>query len=688
MTDTNPSPAARKKRRWPMLLAGALVVPIALIAAIPWGLETLPGQRWLLSGANRSLAPGGGRIAWTALHVSWFAPTRATDLVLRDAQGDAVISAPRATLDRTLGQLLFDRPRFGTLLLDRATLDIERRPDGTVDVYETIKPVLNFDPQTQVKVVVQQGHLRFRGAPVSGPLVAEPADVTLDIGPAPRPITWQLDLKQSPRQAAGQARPQASLAISGRFERWWERVVDGKDQGPPKDLQVKLMGRQWPLALEGAGLAARGLLDGGLDFVRRSGLWSSSGNATVSAFEADGSLLAGDQLRLERIAGSWDLGQTAQAWVVRLLDLKSPIAALAVAGPLPAPPGTNSRVEGTLDVAALTHQLPHLLRLRQGIALEKGTARVRAESRPDAWELDARISDLQGHDGNRSFTLQSPAELSALVKVGQGAWTLQRLAVRTAFLDATGEGDLDAGISRTAKVDLAGFQRQLRDLVEFGTLELAGKGVLAGDYRRQGKSFSGYVSASFQDLHIGGLVASPLKRDEVRLEAALSGPASDLGLPHDWGRLELKLRTGTLTAHLAATTRGAAREATLTVDSPFTQAGRKGRLEGRVSGHWDQTAAVIDLARVALVPEGPESPGEPIAIVADGRFDRARGELVLTPPPGVAQSSPAIALAPDGLRVAGIGRPKELRVDGAPRRRSRGTPAVWWRPGVGRRSAP
>ena len=76
MTDTNPSPRPRKKRRWPKLLAGMLVVPIALIAAIPWGLATPPGQRWLLRGANRGLAPGGGRIAWTTLRVSWFAPTR------------------------------------------------------------------------------------------------------------------------------------------------------------------------------------------------------------------------------------------------------------------------------------------------------------------------------------------------------------------------------------------------------------------------------------------------------------------------------------------------------------------------------------------------------------------------------------------------------------------------------------
>jgi translocation and assembly module TamB len=670
MTDRNPSPTARKKRLWAKLLAGALVVPIAVIAAIPLGLATPPGQRWLLRAANRGLAPGGGRIVWTTLRVSWFAPTTATGFVLRDAQGDAVIAAPRATLDCTLGQLLFDRPRFGTLLLDRAALDIERRPDGTVDVYETIKPVLNFDPATHVKIVIQQGRLRFRGDPLAGPLEAEQAGVTLEIGPAPRPITWQLDLKQSaPAGAAEQAGPPASLAISGQYERWWERIDErprqGQGQRSPKDLVLKIEGHAWPLAAEGAGLAAQGVLEGGFGFARRSGLWSLSGNASVSAFELDSPFLAGDRLRLERITGSWDLEKTEHAWVARRFELSAPIATISAAGPLEVSPGANSRIEGTLDLAALSQQLPHLLRLRPGIALDKGTARVRAESRPDAWEVDARVSNLQARDGGRAFTLQSPAELSARVKIGQATLSLQRLTVRMPFLDASGEGDLDTGISWTAKVDLAGLERQLRDLVEFGKLQLGGTGDLAGNYRRQGTNFSGYVSATFQDLHIGGLVASTLKRDEVRIEAALDGPASDLGLPCDWGSLEFKVRTGTLTAHLRAKPRVAAREATVSVDAPFAYGDRKGRLEGRVSGHWNETAAVIELARVAIVPEDAESPGEPIAIVAEGHFDRARGELVLTPPPGVAASAPAIALSPDGLRIAGIGQPNALRVDGA-----------------------
>src|SRR5690349_7261003 len=127
MTDTNPRPAAGKRRRWPKVLAGGLVLLLALVAAIPWGLSSTPaGQRWLLNGANRALAPGGGRIAWAALRLSWFGPTRLTGVVLRDAQGDPVIAAPRATLDRTLIQLLFHRPRFGTLVLQNGTVDVQQ----------------------------------------------------------------------------------------------------------------------------------------------------------------------------------------------------------------------------------------------------------------------------------------------------------------------------------------------------------------------------------------------------------------------------------------------------------------------------------------------------------------------------------------------------------------------------------
>ena len=528
-----------------------------------------------------------------------------------------MISAPRATLDRTLGQLLFDRPRFGTLLLDRAALDIERRPDGTVDVYETIKPVLNFDPQTHVKIVVQQGHLRFRGAPVSGPLVAEPADVTLEIGPAPKPITWQLDLKQSPRQANEQAPAQASLAISGRYERWWERTDGQARTGLAQGPGGQARWAPWPLAFDGAGLAARGVLDGGLAFARRSGLWSSSGDATLSAFEVDGPLLAGDQLRLERITGSWDLAENdgAGAWVVRRLDLKSPIATLTAAGPLPAPPGTNSRIEGTLDLAALAQQLPHAAAAPPGITLENGAARpdrgpspeLRRRPATDAWEVDAHVSDLQARDGGRA--LHAPVAgraLGRLVKIGQGTWALQRACLADGLPRCDRRGrprcrrspGPPRSISRASSASFATWSNSARSSSPAKATSRAT--TAAGD--------------ELLRLRVGIVSGPPHRRPGREPASARRGPPRSRTVGPGQRRWDSPAigagssssyapeRSQPISRRRRARTRGHPDRR-----GSLRYADRKGRLEGRVSGHWDQTAAVIELARVALVPEGPES---------------------------------------------------------------------------------
>src|SRR5947209_384604 len=183
-----------------------------------------------------------------------------TGFVLRDRQGDRVVVAARATWDRNLFQVLFDRPRYGTLVLDGADLDIERAADGSIDLYETIRPVLRNDPRTALKVVFEGGRLRFRGAGLLEPVTADRADLTLDIQAAPGPVAWRLRMRR------GAATPEpVAMEIAGRYDRWQERPA-----GAPADLAVELTGRRWPWALEHAGWAARGALDGDLAFRRRS----------------------------------------------------------------------------------------------------------------------------------------------------------------------------------------------------------------------------------------------------------------------------------------------------------------------------------------------------------------------------------------------------------------------------------
>ena len=56
MTQERP---VRKRRRWWIVAAAAPIVVVGLVAALPWLLGTPPVRRWLLSRADRALAPGG-----------------------------------------------------------------------------------------------------------------------------------------------------------------------------------------------------------------------------------------------------------------------------------------------------------------------------------------------------------------------------------------------------------------------------------------------------------------------------------------------------------------------------------------------------------------------------------------------------------------------------------------------------
>src|SRR5690242_19085106 len=118
----DPNPNRRRRRKLWRTLAVLLVLVVAATAAFPWFLGTAPARRWLLARANRTLAPGGLEV--TTFRFSWFGPTEMTGFVIRDPQGDRVVKAARATWDRNLAQILFDRPRYGTLTLDRADLDV------------------------------------------------------------------------------------------------------------------------------------------------------------------------------------------------------------------------------------------------------------------------------------------------------------------------------------------------------------------------------------------------------------------------------------------------------------------------------------------------------------------------------------------------------------------------------------
>lgn len=657
MTSTNPGGSRRRRLRLLLGLAAiVLLVPLGLAAALPWWLGTPQARRWLLGRANRALAPA--RLEFRSIRFSWFGPTRLGGFALRDAEGEHVVQAPAATWDRTLGQILVDRPRLGTLTLNNAALDIERRADGTVDLYEAIRPVLGRDPRTDLHIRVPDGRLRLRIAGQPVPVIAQKADLTLDIPAAPSDLRWRLRLNNGAGQQA------EALELRGEYERW-----GGKGR-PAGDLAVDIQGQRWPWEVNVREVNAAGRLEGALALARHSGHWSVSGRAALAQVEAAGAPLAGDRLRLDRVAGHWDLAQTPTGWAVRRLDLTSSLGTLKADGALPASTPDGARLEGTLDLAAVAAQLPHLLQIREGVVLERGQAHVRVEGRTDGgketWDLSARISDLHARNRDRSFTLRDPATLGARFVSTRQRLAVDELAVETPFLKLKGHEAPGDVLALDGSIDLAGLRRQLGDLVDFGTLELAGQGTLAGRYARSRGAFQGDLRATLHDLRIDGVAGRGLHRDEAAMSVALSGPAGQLGLPRGWESLHLNFQSGTTSADLATSAAKGPRRLTASFRSPLPAplGGVEHEAQGRLEAGWDDAGVAVQLAELTLAPLKEQQGSETLVLSAEGRYDRAGGKLVLTPPQ--AQAGPSVVrLAPEGIQVSGLGSDGKLRASAA-----------------------
>ncbi|HEX8199443.1 MAG TPA: hypothetical protein VF590_03070 [Isosphaeraceae bacterium] len=420
MTNLSPPPGSRSRRRLGIALAAGTLAALALIAAVPWALSTPPARRWLLARADRALAPAGLDVA--SWRLSWFRPTRLTGLVVRDRQGDRVLAAPGATWDRNLWQILFDRPRFGTLDLGAAALDVERRADGSVDLAEALRPILTGDPRTDLTVRMAGGSFRLRDPGLAHPAMAGQADLTLRIPVAPRAVSWRLAL-------AKRVRSPETLIVEGQLKR--------QRTGPAgeSDLSVTLAGTRWPLDLQIEGYAASVRLDGTLDLQRRAGLWSSSGSVALLDLDAAGPVLAGDRLRLDRVAASWDVARGTDAWTIRRLELTGALGTLTSSGTLPASRGKSAQVVMDLDAVALTRHLPQALRLPEGLELIQGQAGLRIVARDDGggprWDVDVLTREFAWNRRALPFMAEAPTQLSAhIVPVAEGFRVDGRLEVR------------------------------------------------------------------------------------------------------------------------------------------------------------------------------------------------------------------------------------------------------------------
>lgn len=636
-----------------------------LLAALPWLLSTPPARDAVVTRVNKMLAPS--RIGVRGLSLSWTGPLRLTGVTLKNGEGKTLVDAKRAELDRGLIALLRNPSRLGTVTLDGAAVDIERRVDGSIDLVDALSPpkpkaAAPVHPPkasgagpVDVTLRVTRGSLRLTTPELAEPLTAESFDMDVRY-PAARGenLSWRIRLA---KPAGGTAAE--TLGVDGEFDH--QAAAD-----PALTLTVK--GERWPLALAAPGAVVRGRLDGALKAARTAGAWSSSGDAKLLGLDASGPALAGDRLAFDSLGANWDVAQSGGTWSVRNVGVVSPVGTLSARGSVD-PANTagvpDARVEGRIDLAALAKQIPHTLRLREGLTLEHGSARVLIQVKKDGetqtGSVEAAVSDLVARDKSHAFTLRDPATVSAKATRSSAGVTLQTFAVKTAFLDLTGSGDIASGVKLSGTIDLGGLKSQLKDLIDFGGVELAGKGRLAADYRKTGAAYVGRSAVEVRGLKVAGLTGEPVVRDSVRFDAAVSGPADPTGLPATWESLRVNAVAGPDKVILAGKVAGGVTSVSGSASLPVSFSQRDGRadvaLAGRMKPGPDGNPGLIefDTLQASLRPSDPAlAAAGSVAVSVRGSVDLVNDDLTLNPLPLPAGFPTVVAVGPEGLKYHGL----------------------------------
>lgn len=647
VSEDSPRPR-RWAKRFFRVTAVAAVLVAALVASAPWLVSSPTGRQAVLGRLNRRLAPGS--LACESWSISWTGPISLSGLTLRDPQGKEVVQVDRVDWDRGLLALAADHEKLGTVTVDGARIDVERRADGSIDLLEALGKALDSSDhdktrgkQPAIDVVLKRSSIRIQSPELESPMVASEVDATARVS-SDGPIAFAGKLVEDGR----------SLEIDGQYE------------ADPGRLSLKVQGREWPVAVRRFGVIVRGRLSGDLRAGETDGGWSAEGDLQLNGFEADGPALAGDHPKLDRLAVQWTLHQKGDAWSLDRLAIRSPVANLDGGGVWPVGTDSPAQLSGSIDLAAIARLAPRALRIRDGLQIQSGQLKLsaRAERRGEAdhLELTADVADFQAADGNDRIALREPASLRAIVDRTGEKVRVDDLTLHASGLDAKASGDLDTGVSLKGTIDLKRVEDQLRDLIDLGGVELAGRGGIAADYHRAETGYVARLAAEFRGLNVSGLTASPIVREKLRLDASSQGARDDSGLPTHWQATRLTLKTDTDSADFSAKRTGEAIAIVAEVQAAVTSPA-PGRAEGRTVVQWDGKTGRIDDLRIGLVPSDPNRGAETIGLAAKGQFDLDRGELSLSPVPGLPTG--AVGVGESGLKVSGLRQGGQaIRVDG------------------------
>ncbi len=564
-------PKVRKRRKWPWVIVGIVVVLLVLVLLAPTIVSSGPVTSFIAGQAKNYI---NGSVKIGDLSVGWFNPTRVGGVKIYDDKGVLILELNHFQTQLSLLDAIRGHYNLGDTVIDANLTKCTVNADHSINYQHLLKTsskttgakggAKKAKSESKLPEVTGNITVNYRGT-IDGPGVAEvvhiePSTAVVKITDINQPISDDIKLVYR----AGESTP-ATISVAGVVDAIQNNQVvdfakdltklsaDQKLQLTNVDLATAkpFLNKQDSEAMQLGGIA-NGTLTLKADGKSR---FAADGAIAVSDFVAGGGPLRGDVYKSAKVSLPVNVSATAAGPDNTVLDiqqlgLQTDQASISLTGKASQQalvnlaakkaPGADGNLSLAIDVTnlpALASDLRNTLHLQKGVVITEGkifskTNLAIARDHITITQDPNTVIEAAGTNNGQKITLE-PIELKRFqvtaLPTGAAIPELRDidLDLSTVFGSITGGGTTLSDLSiKGENLNLAKVQEQVAQFSDLGKLELAGTGAFAltskGDLTKPGGMANAHFNLDLHDLIVRGL-ASGHDLNEPLISATASG---------------------------------------------------------------------------------------------------------------------------------------------------------------------
>ena len=450
----------------PVLIGTAIAIFFVIFA----GLVFLPAilssdmlKPRLLQQINRRLP---GQLQVDQWRLKWFSGIEVKGIVYDDQQQNLLVKIAKLKLYRGLIQLIANVQNLGgiEIIEPQVVFFLQDQPRKTSsDTVQSSQP--SSLPIFCGLLKITDGSIRTAKADHSEKLVAQNLDLYLDISDIAKPIAYRVFLISGDKLGRFAGEGTLTLAADDPFNL-------SKIQS---DARLKIT--HWELedvlsilASRGHYPSGKGRLDADLALQGNSSEnLEVKGKLALDRLELWGEPLGSDHPLIKRISTQIDATIAPNILTLKQLTFHSSLASGSSQGTFAGDGQKQLQSSAEIDLAEVFSQLPHTLKLRRDAKLSEGKLKLSADLKTSkgvtAFDGIARVDSLKGVSSGKTIAWNQPIAVKARGEMRPNGIWLDTLSLRSSFMNADGQGDLDH-LQATLSADLAAALRELKKFID------------------------------------------------------------------------------------------------------------------------------------------------------------------------------------------------------------------------------